>query len=227
MPSLPPDPCPALASQEKTVTSPVKARTTAGRPLGQRALQTRQLLVSTTLDLIGEASYRDVTVVQIARAAGTSPATFYQYFAGVDEVVLDSVDTLARKTRNALSEFADGSWSKEGLPGAHRLVNTVLNCWSGNRAVIRTLSAVAAEADPRFVRAFKALTRPVTLALAPAVERPMPSAAGRKALVQSLVTMLVSSAAGQHQATLAVSNKAQREGLANAVYASVAVPTDL
>src|SRR5947209_9300350 len=52
-----------------------------GRPLGRRAQQTRRRLLDATQELLESRSIRDVRVVDIARAVGTSPATFYQYFA--------------------------------------------------------------------------------------------------------------------------------------------------
>jgi AcrR family transcriptional regulator len=185
--------------------------------------------LSTALDQFGVQSYRDVTVVEIARAAGTSPATVYQYFSGVEEIVLDAAGHLARETADALGAFADGSWAKKGLPGAQQFVGAVLDHWGRHRAAVRVIAALAAEADPRFVQAFKSVTRPVSRALAAAVERPMPSDGARKALVHGLVAVLVSSATGQQRAALTanVSVKAQREGLAHLVHAAVSASADL
>ncbi len=52
----------------------------SGRVLGQRALHTRQRLLDATVELLTHRSVRDISVVEIARKASTSPATFYQYF---------------------------------------------------------------------------------------------------------------------------------------------------
>ncbi|WP_063794251.1 TetR/AcrR family transcriptional regulator [Streptomyces graminilatus] len=209
--------------------SPALPRTTDGRVPGQRGLRTRQLIVSTALDLFGVHSYRDVTVVEIARAAGTSPATVYQYFSGVEEIVLDAADHLARETADALGAFIDGSWATKGLPGAQQFVGAVLDHWGRHRAALRVIAALTAEADPRFVHAFKSVTRPVNRALAAAVERPMPSDGARKALVHGLVAVLVASATGQQRVALTanVSVKAQREGLAHLVHVAVSAPTNL
>ncbi|MEU9744797.1 TetR family transcriptional regulator [Streptomyces niveus] len=182
--------------------------------------------MSTALGLLGEQSYRDVTAVDIARAARTSPATLYQYFAGVDEIVLDAVDNVAQATATALSGFADGTWTTKGLPGAEQFVVSVLDCWSDHKTVLRIVTAVAAEVDPRFVQAFKSITRPVSRALVSAVTRPMPSASARTALVHHLVVMLVSSAGAQQRSALTagLSGKAQREALVHLVHAFVASP---
>ncbi|MFM7069395.1 MAG: TetR/AcrR family transcriptional regulator, partial [Actinomycetes bacterium] len=54
-------------------------RAADGRVPGRRGLATRQRLLDHTAALLATTSYRDLTVVDIAREAGTSPATFYQY----------------------------------------------------------------------------------------------------------------------------------------------------
>ena len=56
-----------------------------GRPLGKRGAQTRRRLLDATATLLETHGIRDLRVVDIARAVGTSPATFYQYFRDVEE----------------------------------------------------------------------------------------------------------------------------------------------
>ncbi|HZP27890.1 MAG TPA: TetR/AcrR family transcriptional regulator, partial [Acidimicrobiia bacterium] len=59
-----------------------------GRSLGKRGAQTRRRLLDATARLLESHGVRDLRVVDIARAVGTSPATFYQYFRDVAEAVL-------------------------------------------------------------------------------------------------------------------------------------------
>ncbi len=66
-----------------------------GRQLGKRAQQTRRRLLDATQELLETRSIRDVRVVDIARAVGTSPATFYQYFADVESAVLVLAEEVA------------------------------------------------------------------------------------------------------------------------------------
>ena len=61
----------------------------SGRPLGPRALRTRARILEATLSLLDQKTMRDLRVIDIARAIGTSPATFYQYFKDVNDVVLE------------------------------------------------------------------------------------------------------------------------------------------
>ena len=63
-------------------------RAVDGRVPGRRGLATRKRLVECTIDLLASSSYRDLKVTDITRAAGTSPATFYQYFVDLESVLL-------------------------------------------------------------------------------------------------------------------------------------------
>src|SRR5262252_8897290 len=77
-----------------------------GRPLGPRALQTRRRLLGATDALLAERPVRDVSVVEIARRAGTSPATFYQYFRDVEEAVLELATAAAEEVPAILEPLA-------------------------------------------------------------------------------------------------------------------------
>src|SRR3954447_22949904 len=59
-----------------------------GRALGRRGAQTRRRLLDATAVMLETNGIRDLRVVDIARAVGSSPATFYQYFRDVEEAVL-------------------------------------------------------------------------------------------------------------------------------------------
>jgi AcrR family transcriptional regulator len=67
-------------------------------PVGLRELRkrrTRERIVAEALRLFAEHGYAATTCEQIAAAAEVSPATFYRYFPGKDEVVLqDDYDPL-------------------------------------------------------------------------------------------------------------------------------------
>ena len=63
-------------------------RAADGRVPGRRGRATRQRLLEQTAEMLRTSSYRDLKVVDIAREAGTSPATFYQYFPDVESAIL-------------------------------------------------------------------------------------------------------------------------------------------
>ncbi|MFE9121447.1 TetR/AcrR family transcriptional regulator [Streptomyces sp. NPDC007172] len=202
--------------------TPVVTRTPDRRVPAERGLRTRQNLMDATLELLATRSYRDIKVLDIARAVGTSPATFYQYFPDVEGVVLEASRFLAEETNAALDAFEDGSWSSDGLPGAARLVDAVLDGWSDHLPVMRVLTAVAAERDPRFVKAYVAATRPVVRALTAATTQTTTPDDERKELVHALVSGLTAAAGHENAGSVqGLTKRQRRRGLARLVHAAV------
>src|SRR5262245_3377988 len=133
----------------------------SGRELGPRALQTRQRLLDATASLLAQQSVRDVSVVDIARTAGTSPATFYQYFKDVSEATL----RLAEQAADEMPEMVEiiaGSWEgDEGLERARRLVDAFVRHWDEHRSVLLVRNLAADEGDRRFLRVRQKAMTPV------------------------------------------------------------------
>ena len=138
----------------------------SGRELGPRALQTRQKLLDATASLLGQQSVRDMSVVDIARTAGTSPATFYQYFKDVSEATLRLAEQAADEMPEML-EIITGSWEGEqGLVRARRLVDAFVRHWDEHRAVLLVRNLAADEGDRRFLRVRQKAMTPVLARLA-------------------------------------------------------------
>jgi AcrR family transcriptional regulator len=138
-----------------------------GRVPGPRGLATRQRLIDTVADMLDGTPYREIRVTDIARAAGTSPATFYQYFIDVEEVVL----TLAEDTADIgarLVEVLDGrKWrGAAGWQSACALVDGFLDFWRQQQPVLRVVDLLTEEGDARFRRARVRMLNTVTVALA-------------------------------------------------------------
>ena len=121
-----------------------------GRRLGRRAQLTRRKLLDATADLLGSEGILDLTVVDIARKVGTSPATFYQYFQNVEEAVLALSAEVGDEVQS-LAEAVEGRWQgAKGLATARALVDGFLDYWDQHRAVLRTRNLAAQEGDARF-----------------------------------------------------------------------------
>ena len=121
-----------------------------GRRLGRRAQLTRRRLLDATSELLGTEGILDLTVVDIARNVGTSPATFYQYFQNVEEAVLALSAEVGDEVQ-PLAELVDGRWQgAKGLATARALVAGFLDYWDQHRAVLRTRNLAAQEGDTRF-----------------------------------------------------------------------------
>src|SRR3546814_15325494 len=99
---------PALADQDAPEAN--------GRKLGAKGQRTRQQLIDATVALLETHGLHDVSVVDVARAAQTSPATLSVYFQGVPEVVLAALSG-ARQNSHELAASIARAWP---VPGAGR-----------------------------------------------------------------------------------------------------------
>jgi AcrR family transcriptional regulator len=133
-----------------------------GRALGRRGALTRRRLLNATSQLLETRGLRDLRVVDIARAVGTSPATFYQYFRDVEHAVLVLADDAAEDL-GAVVAGLDEPWTDAS---ARRMVAAFVDSWGGHRAVLRTRNLAAQEGDQRFRAVRNASLRPITEALA-------------------------------------------------------------
>lgn len=139
---------------------------TDGRVPGRRGRATRQRLLECTAGLIATTSWRAVKVIDIAREAGTSPATFYQYFENVEQAILVLAEELAQDAAG-LVELIEGSWrADKGWTTAVSVVEGFMAYWERHRAVLRVVELATEEGDLRFqgmrTRALNSVT--VTLA---------------------------------------------------------------
>ena len=141
-------------------------RAVDNRVLGPRALATRKRLLDATAELLESGGLLDFKVVEVARKIGTSPATFYQYFATVEDVIL----ALSNEIGSELEPVHDAirqPWDTEaGLRLARELVGAYMRHWDQHRAVLRIRNLAAEEGDQRFRAARLKVTEPITAALA-------------------------------------------------------------
>ncbi len=143
----------------------------SGRELGPRALRTRERILQATAELLAQRSVLDLPVVDIARRAGTSPATFYHYFKDVDELTL----TLAQRASDEMPDVAE--WIGESLGGpdgldrARALVDAFLEHWDRHHAILTLRNLAADRGDRRFLRVRQENIGPVLEALAREIER--------------------------------------------------------
>ncbi|MEU8028707.1 TetR family transcriptional regulator [Streptomyces sp. NPDC049099] len=130
-----------------------QVRTVDGRVAGRRGQATRQKLLDCLSEMLSSSPYRDVKVIDVARKAGTSPATFYQYFPDVEGAVLEIAEQMAAEGAG-LTELLEGrSWAgKAGWQTAQELVDGFLEFWRKNDAILRVVDLGAAEGDKRFYK---------------------------------------------------------------------------
>jgi AcrR family transcriptional regulator len=171
----------------------------AGRVPGSRGRATRERLLECTAKLLGNTSWRSIKVIDIARDAGTSPATFYQYFENVEQASLVLAEELFEGAER-VARLIDGDWSAgDSWAMARQVVEAFSEYWEDNRAIFRVVELATEEGDLRFhaqrVRALNA----VTVALARTISSSNTSIDSTRAdplaLAATLISMLAHVAA--------------------------------
>jgi len=141
-------------------------RAVDGRVPGRRGLATRQRLLECTAELLEKTSYRDITVIDIASCAGTSPATFYQYFADVNAAIAVLAGEMAERGTRLTDLIERSRWrGKTAYPSALALVDGFLALWEEHRSVLRVVDLATLEGDLRFQNIRTRLLNQVTVAL--------------------------------------------------------------
>lgn len=174
-----------------------------GRLPGRRGRATRQKLLDATAALLETSSYRELKVVDIARKAGTSPATFYQYFPDVEAAILSLGEVMVLEGP-MLAEPLNGPWTgRGGYTTALRLVEGFLQFWEQHEAVLRVVDLAIVEGDGRFRAIRNRLLEPVTFGLIDAITEHqsagrLPGTVDPRAQAAVLLSMLAHVAEHRH-----------------------------
>ncbi|GAA2977928.1 MULTISPECIES: TetR family transcriptional regulator [Streptomyces] len=148
-----------------------QVRTVDGRVAGRRGQATRQKLLDCLSEMLSSSPYRDVKVIDVARKAGTSPATFYQYFPDVEGAVLELAEDVAKEGSGMTELVAGRSWvGKSGWQTSEQLVEGFLDFWRRNDAILRVIDLGAAEGDKRFNKIRMKILNSVTGSLTESVK---------------------------------------------------------
>ena len=148
-----------------------EVRAIDGRTPGRRGRATRDRLLQCTAELLEKSSYRDLTVIDIARCAGCSPATFYQYFEDVEGSILVLADQMASNGKTLTALIQESDWKgKAGPDTALALVDEFLAFWERHRAILRVVDLATAEGDLRFQNIRTHWLNEVTLGLRNVIE---------------------------------------------------------
>jgi len=141
-----------------------------GQAMGPKGLKTRRRLIDATVELLETTSLRDLRVIDIARTARGSPATFYVYFPDVSDAVLAAISELSQATP-AMMEIIDGEWSgQQASARGAALVETYMRFWGDHRTLFRVRNLSAEEGDRRFIDARAWSVAPILEAMAKRIE---------------------------------------------------------
>jgi AcrR family transcriptional regulator len=172
-----------------------QVRTVDGRVAGRRGQATRQKLLDCLREMLDTSPYRDVKVIDVARMAGTSPATFYQYFQDVESAILEIANDMAKDGQRLKALTESQAWSgKGGYAAAEALVDGFLEFWQEYEPILRVVDLASAEGDKRFYKVRQSILTAVTTGLTEAIEEVHKGKSGDdiapNAMAGTLVAML-------------------------------------
>lgn len=203
-------------------------RAADGRVPGRRGRKTRDRLLSETLALLEHNSYRELKVVEIARAAGTSPATFYQYFPDVEAAILALAEDMAADGNQRLTEILrTGTWDGEsGWETARTIASGYIDFWDDNWPLMRVIDLTAEEGDQRFRSIRTRLLNEFTVVLAEIITRVHPKARTKSidpmATAGVLVSMLAHVSSHRYGFEFyGIRTDALRDAMASIIYTTV------
>jgi AcrR family transcriptional regulator len=146
-------------------------RAADGRVPGRRGRATRQRLLEQTESMLASSSYRDLKVVDIARGAGTSPATFYQYFPDVESAILVLAEEMSADMPALSAVVREGTWrGRAAYDTALAVVDGVMDFWEQHRSVLRVVDLATGEGDQRFRHIRVRTMNELTMALSEVIE---------------------------------------------------------
>lgn len=198
-------------------------------------MATRARLLRATNELIATTGYRDVKVVDIARAVGTSPATFYQYFADVEDAVLAlSDELLAEGPARLIQPLMTAEWhGRDALDACEEIASAFLSFWSDYSALMAVIDLAVLEGDTRFRERRTSLLNKFTVAATEVIEAQKaagfaPADIDPWASAVVLVSMLSHVSAHQKGITeWGVAPTDLRRSMARVIYASIVGRTPL
>jgi len=202
----------------------VARRDGPARAPGRRGRATRRRLLDATAGLLESNTYRDVKVVDIARVAGTSPATFYQYFADVEEAVLALAEEVEVEAGGALAELVtDRSWvGRDGWDTALALADGFVRTWERYRSVLRVIDLATDEGDLRFRAVRTRMLGAPSEALVSVLEErgePAPDARAEAGVLVSMLAHVAAHRRGLEQ--WGASREGLRTSMAGVVFSTV------
>jgi AcrR family transcriptional regulator len=129
--------------------------------------------------MLATTSLRDLKVIDIAREASTSPATFYQYFPDVESAILVLAEEMAVDTTVMVDHVRQAEWKgKAGYESALVLTDRFIEFWEQYRPVLRVVELASGEGDRRFGKIRSKMLNSVTVALSDAIKVAQPKPKG-------------------------------------------------
>jgi AcrR family transcriptional regulator len=202
-------------------------RASDGRIPGRRGLATRQRLLECTETLLESMSFRDIKVIDIARQAKTSPATFYQYFPDIESAVLALAEATNLDTSELGALVRGADWrGRKGYTSALHLADAFIEFWERHRTTLRVTDLLVAEGDMRFQAIRTRLLNDLALALSEVIGKTRAGAkvpSGRRLATAGVLVAMMANVA-THRYTYefwGIRTADLRASMADIIYSSV------
>ena len=128
----------------EAVQSGVRRVTGREEPIGLRAAQTRERVLTAADALFAEKGYSPVSVGEIANTAGVRMPTLYQYFSGKSGIIAALV---GQRAIEMMAQGVDDWVPESGAAGLRRLIHDFVATYERNRAFFRAWED-ATQAEP-------------------------------------------------------------------------------
>lgn len=133
------------------VATPAQLVNQYGQKMGRKGLLTRQRIMSIALKMLGNSSYKDLTVSDLAAKAKVSNATFYVYFKDIEDVLFACVEA-ASLDMNAMFDILNETWTSENLKSQlEKFVDSFNTLWEKHRVELRIRNIEADQGNARFL----------------------------------------------------------------------------
>ena len=158
--------------------------------MGRKGLEMRKRIMEKTIELVSEASYRDLTVADVAQGSGTSTSTFYVYFNDIEDVLFSCVQEASEDVSSVLSVLKQ-DWPLESLEACvDQFVDTYMKVWEKNAVELRIRNQEADQGNERFLKFRVESTKTIISALEQKLLQAKPEIQNARSLVLVLFTSM-------------------------------------
>ncbi|OHV33361.1 MULTISPECIES: TetR/AcrR family transcriptional regulator [Pseudofrankia] len=163
----------------------------SGNPaVGQRGQRTRQRILAAALRAFGEGGYHTSTIADLARHAGCSRVTFYQYFSSKEDVLWHLAGQVAHQVSASVEAMGPLTPDGAGWTAIRAWVAQYADIYEHFGAVFHVFESAAREAE-----SLKALnTRAVALTIA-RIRSKLPAAASAAGGADAMIGLLLGATA--------------------------------
>ena len=161
-----------------------------GQKMGRKGLAMRKRIMEKALELIGNASYKDLTVADLAYEADTSTSTFYVYFTDIEDVLFACVEE-ADQDLSSIMEVLNREWAADNMDAmVSEFVDTYMNIWEKHAVELHIRNQEADQGNIRFLQFRLDSTKDIIECLEKKVAEAQPHAKNSLSLVLVLFTAM-------------------------------------